>query len=262
MFEWFEQEISAIKTPRFHLVEGPAEPEMREAAMLSTLQLPRSYKDFVLRFGNVKLYRRPQNNSYRIGVFAGPRKETLDGANVCWVGFHDGANVFIEHVAELAAFCIWEVEQGSKRKAGEDFEEWLASCCDHVRKEYGTQQWTDILRGPNPFTAEEKEVVETRRQIRWRVLGVDTEGDHIFEVTNASARTLSVLTVGVRSKDRRLNGAVLLKIGHIGPTQTDTLHVDCYKDLMSSEEIEVFSLPDPHPEDRDFFAEFTHAFAD
>ena len=137
----------------------------------------------------------------------------------------------------------------------ENFEEWLAASCARARKTYGKEKWAEILRGPEPFTPDEFEVIKTRQRIRWRVLGIDTDGNHIFEITNASNRTLPVLTVGLRSRDRHLNGAVRLKIGHIGPTQTGVLHVDCYKDLVSPHEIEAFALPDPRPEDRERFEE-------
>jgi len=70
MFEWLEQEISAVRTPRFHVVDGPVEAKLRQAVMQSGLLLPPSYREFVLNFGNAKLYRRAQSNSYRIGVFA------------------------------------------------------------------------------------------------------------------------------------------------------------------------------------------------
>ena len=59
---------------------------------------------------------------------------------------------------------------------------------------------------------------------------------------NTSSRTLPVLTVGIRSKDGRLNGAALLRIGHIGPGQTDILHKSCYKGLspeISHELLEI-----------------------
>jgi len=103
---------------------------------------------------------------------------------------------------------------------------------------------------------EEQEVIRARRAIQWRVLGVDADGNHIFEVTNASGRTLPVLTVGVRSKDRRLNGAVRLKIGHIAPGQMAVLHVDCYKEFVPPHEIETFALEDPRPEERERYGEF------
>jgi hypothetical protein len=98
--------------------------------------------------------------------------------------------------------------------------------------------------------------IQARRQIRWRVVGTDPSGDKVFEVTNGGNRTIPVLTVGLRSRNGRLNGAVRLKIGHVLPGHTEQLHADCYKDLMSPDEVEAFALPDPNPEDREYYAEF------
>ena len=257
MFEWLEREISAIKTPRFHVVDGPADQQLREAIVRSCLQLPQSYKEFVLKFGNARLYRRPQNNSYHIGIFAGPREETLDDrTRVYHIGFHDGARVYIKPLDGSARFSILEIELHFKEEVTDDFEEWLTTCCAGVRNAYGHEKWANILRGPDPFTPEEKEIIEARRRIRWRLVGIDMAGLHVFEVTNASRRTLPVLTVGVRSRDGRLNGAILLRIGHIGPGETAELHASCYKDLKPPEDIEVFALSDPQPEDREQYGEF------
>ena len=96
MFEWLEQEILAIKTPRFHVVDGPAAAKLREAILQSNLPLPPSYREFVVKFGNAKLYRMAGSDSYRIGVFAGPREATLaDGTRIYHLGFHDGASVYV-----------------------------------------------------------------------------------------------------------------------------------------------------------------------
>jgi hypothetical protein len=61
---------------------------------------------------------------------------------------------------------------------------------------------------------------------------------------------------GARSKDGRLNGAVELKVSHVRPGQTAVLRADCHKDLVRPEESERFSLPDPQPKDREYYAEF------
>jgi hypothetical protein len=135
------------------------------------------------------------------------------------------------------------------------FEEWLSAACATARKSYGKRKWASILRGPKPFSGEEKEMIAARRLMRWEVLGIDNSGKHIFKVTNAGNQVLGALTVGVRSKDKRLNGAVRLRVQKIGPGETALLHVDCYKDLVPPKEIEVFALPDPSPEDRDFYWE-------
>jgi len=88
------------------------------------------------------------------------------------------------------------------------------------------------------------------------VLGIDQEGYHIFEITNAGRLPLPVLTVGARSKDGRLNGAIRLNIAHVPPGKTEVVHANCYKDLVPSGEIEIFDLPDPKPEDREYYWEF------
>jgi hypothetical protein len=256
MFEWLEQEIFAIKTPRFHVVDGPAEAKLREAVRQSNLPLPPAYREFVLKFGNAKLYRMAASDSYRIGIFAGPKEATLaDGTGIYHLGFHDGASVYVKPEPNSTVLPIFEFESGSEEKVADDFGGWLTESCVQARSAYGREKWAEIVRGPEPFTAEENEVIEARRLIQWRVLGIDAEGNHIFELVNAGSRTLPVLTVGVRSKDRRLNGAVLLKIGHIRPGQTGIVHTDCYKDLMSPRDIEIFALPDPQPEDREQYAE-------
>ena len=256
MFEWLESEISAIKTPRFHKVDGRAEGKLREAVLASDLPLPPSYREFVLKFGNARLYRRAGNNSYQVGVFGGPRLSVLeDGARIYHVGFHDDATVYVKAESKSTEPPIFSFVDGSETQVAASFEEWLKASCASARRSYGKSKWADILRGPRPFTAQEKEIVDTRRRIQWRVLGIDSSGDHIIEVRNTSSRSLAVLTVGVRSKNGRLNGAVRLQIGHVRPGQSARLHVGCYKDLVPATEIEVFSLPEPHPEDREQFAE-------
>lgn len=257
MFEWLEQEVSAIKTPRFHVVDGPADAKLREAVIGSGFPMPSAYKEFVLKFGNAKLYRNARNDSYQIGVFAGPREAVLDnGTRIYHVGFHDGACVYMKRLSSLSPLPIFEFESASEEEVARSFEEWLSTCCAIARNKYGKAKWADILRGPEPFSGKEKEIIEARRLMRWRVLGIDAEGNHIFEITNTGQRVLATLTVGARSKDGRLNGAVLLNIRSVSPGQTALLHASCYKGLVPPQEVEVFALPEPKPEDRDYYWEF------
>ena len=110
--------------------------------------------------------------------------------------------------------------------------------------------WSKIVRGPDPFSPRELKVIEARRQISWQVLGIDPEGRHIVTVANSGSLTLPVLTVGVRSLDRRLNGALRLNTSEVGPGRTAVLHVSCYQGLLPPDQLELFTLPDPEPEDR------------
>ena len=257
MFEWLEQEISAIRTPRFHVVDGPADAKLREAVIGSGFFTPPAYREFVLKFGNAKLYRNARNNSYRVGVFAAPREGVSnDGARIYHIGFHDGARVYVKFPSDSAHSPIYEFESGSEAEVANSFEEWLSASCIAARNAYGKAEWAEIPRGPKPFTAKEMEIIEARRSMRWRVLGIDADGNHIFEVMNAGRRVLATLTVGVRSKDRRLNGAIGLSVRSVSPGQTVLLHASCYKDLLPPQDVEVFPLPDPKPEDRGYYWEF------
>ena len=256
MYEWLEQEIAAIHTPRFHLVDGPAEAGMEEIILHSGLPVPASYMQFVLKFGNAKLYRDVRHNSYEIGVFAAPRVSTLgDGTRLYHVGFHDGASVYIKSGENLDTLPIYEFEAGGEDCVADDFEDWIKESCDKARQKFSEAEWTRILLGPTPFSAREEEVIKARRSIQWHVRGIDLEGNHIIEVTNAGTKELPVLKVGVRSKDGRLNGAALLKIAGLGPGETTVLHMDCYRGLKKPEELELFTLPDPQPEDRLLYPE-------
>ena len=67
---------------------------------------------------------------------------------------------------------------------------------------------------------------------------------------------LPALTIGVRSKDQELNGLIRLNVSRVGPGQVSVLNVGCYKKLVPPEEIEVFAVPDPQPEDRNYYYEF------
>ncbi len=257
MFEWLEQEMSSIRTPRFHVVDGPADAKLREAVVGSGSAVPSVYKEFVLKFGNAKLYRNARNNSYRVGVFAGPRGAVLaDGTRIYHIGFHDGASVYVKHKSGSDPFPIYEWESGAEEEVAVSFEEWLSASCTNARNSYSKATWAEILRGPKPFTCEEEEIIEARRSMRWRVVGIDADGNHVFEVTNAARRSLASLTVGARSKDGRLNGAIRLSVHSVRPGQTALLCAGCYKNLVPPQEVEVFALPDPKPEDRSLYWEF------
>ena len=255
MFEGLELEIASIKTPRFHVVDRCIDATQCQRPIESGDALPISYRSFSVQFGNAKLYRRSRNNSYQVGVFASPRIISRSaGTQVYQLGFHDGAIVYAKNDLVDKEQCIYEYESGLDMKVADDFAQWLADSCADARSNYDPQKWEEILRGPDAFSPEELRMIAARRFFSWEVLGIASNGDHILKVVNAGNGVLPVLTVGVRSKNGRLNGAISLKTGHIAPGNVEILHAAVYKGLLPVAEVELYDLPDPQPEDREFYS--------
>lgn len=256
MFEWLSEELTRIQTPRFHVVDGPADPKLSEAVANSSRGLPASYEEFVLRFGNAKLYRQSRCG-YTVGVFAAPRSAKPRGrAAMYQVGYHDGRAIYLGCGERDHSWSVYRGGPGPAQKDSADFHDWLVAACDEARGRYTKKRWAQIMHGPAPFSEEEERIVAARRRFEWRVLEIDQSGDRVIEVRNGGDVPLPALTVGVRSGDGRLNGAVRLKVSHVQPGQTAVLRAPCYKDIVPPEDVELFSLPEPQPEDREYYAEF------
>jgi hypothetical protein len=257
MYEWLEQEVSAIHTPLFHVVDGPVSASLEQMIGESGVFFPASYVKFVLKFGNAKLYRNERRGWYEVGVFAAPRATNLsNGTHLYHIGFHDEASVYLKSGDKAEAASVYEFEGGQENLVATDFGMWIEASCYKARQKYSEAEWIRIMRGPAPFSLEEQEIVEARRSIQWFVKGIDDAGCHIIEATNTGTRQLAVLKIGVRSKDGRLNGTAFLKIAGLEPGATATLHLSCYRGIRKPEELELFTLPDPKPEDRLLFPEF------
>jgi hypothetical protein len=142
------------------------------------------------------------------------------------------------------------LEAGVWSEVAEDFETWIRANCETARMRFAKNEWRNIQFGPHPFSPSEEEVIRVRQSIKWKVLGNAGDGKHIIEVENTGSLILPILTIGARSRDRRLNGKVFLAIGGWGSGQSRVLHVDCYRDLVPPQDLELSSLPDPEPADR------------
>jgi len=256
VFEWLIRELASIRTPRFHIVDGLADSRLREAVANSSLPLPSDYREFVLAFGNTRLFRNGRCG-WTIGVFAGPRiAERKGGALEYVVGHHDDMTVYYRSSVRHDGLRLYEAVGPSRPIRPGEFEDWLAASYDEARRATPPEKWAEIVRGPSPFSREEKRIVEQRKRFKWRVLEIDPSGDHVIEVSNGGNRTLPVLSIGVRSVDGRLNGGIRLNVAHVLPGETAVLRANCYKQLRPPGELKLFSLPDPQPEERDYYPEF------
>ena len=263
MFEWLKEMMAEVNTRKFYLVDGPASDELRQMVESTDFPLPPSYKQFVLEFGNAKLYRR--SSYWLVEVYAGPREaESDDGEPLIHFGrTHTSLAYFKESLlvdgGESPVF-EWRKGQGIRQTEG-GFADWLQAKCTWARKQYKKKEWQVIQHGPPPFDEREQAILEARRLYRWQVVGVAPNEDLKFEIYNGSSMVLPYLTVGIRGKLRPpktgpLHGGGYLPAASIQPGETSIVEYDCYKQFIAPEDTEVFELPEPGPEDREQYWEF------
>jgi hypothetical protein len=258
-FEWLEKEISEVKTRRFFDFDGPASGDLKSAIENSNLPLPDSYKAFVLQFGNAKLYK--QHAGYAIGVRAGPveavsrkKAEPL----MIFGHFRDHHAYFKVDLLECGEESpVFEgYPQAEIRKIADGFLDWLKMRSAAARKAIGVKRWAEIVRGPSPFTDGERAIVEARRACSWRLIGMDDDGDCLFEVHNGARIALPFLSIGIRDKRGGFLGRAWLPVSGIGPGETAVIKKDCYKKYVERADLDAYALPEPEPEDRDSYWEF------
>jgi hypothetical protein len=261
MFDWLIQEMALIKTPRFHIVEDSDPARIERARQVVRSSLPADYEGFIATFGNARLYRRAKNASYYVGVFAEPRELPPSNFGVIYeIGFNYGAIVAAKFPSGSSDVgCILEAEGSSFRVVANSFDEWLQESCSKTRRAFGTEKWNEIVLGAPPFSPEELAVIFARRLFRWERLTTDPEGNVGIKVWNGSNHILKSLTIGVRSLDGRMNGAIRVPVKKLQPGESAIFAVNCYKELVMPHEIELFALPDPQPEDRERFPELQDA---
>lgn len=263
MFDWLENELKTIKTRDFHVVDGVAESALRAAVQESEVPFPRSYREFVLLFGNAKLYKGLAGEYYLVGVLGSPREEqTREGEKLYRVGHYQSSHAYFKAALlrgdEEAP--VFEGHGGRLIEIAGSFEAWLRMRCEEAQGNYSKRLWADIVAGPYPFTPEERRILEARRKFRWRVVGISNSGDIQFEVHNGSDMVLPFLTIGIRGRrcdtEGVLRGGAWLPVESVLPGQTGVIEKGCYKKWVDPQDIVAFEEPDPGPEDRDRYWEF------
>ena len=259
MYEWLEKEISEIKWRKFHIIDtdsvGNIYPELPEVYS----SLPPSYMVFVSKFSSANFYKNLTRDSYQIGVIYPPQEKILkNGEKLLCIGHFDDSKAYFrcsELVPGSESSVLEWTEEGFEQIA-DSFEEWLTKRCKDARKSYTKKAWKEIVNRPKPFTAKEEAIVEARRQFQWRFIGFDDGGDAMIEVKNNSQLVLPYLSIGVRTKDNTLEGGAWLDVSDIKPGQECVIKRGLYKNLITPDNTEVYSLPEPLPEDRERYWEF------
>jgi hypothetical protein len=199
---------------------------------------------------------------YYVTVFASLRAGMSKDGEALWlVGKNDQHFAYFKEELlsgeDESPVFEWIAPSGYLRPAADSFSGWLEDRCRRARKRYSKQRWAQIVEGPPPFTEFERQIVEARGRYRWKKAGIAKNGDIHFEVYNGSQMTLPYLSIGIDDEDGVLGGGgAFLPVGKIKPGETRTISFDCYKDAVAPERIRAFTLPDPGPEDREFYWEF------
>jgi hypothetical protein len=252
MFDWLKTEAATVRTRKYFVFEAAG--DVLSASEWS--DLPRSYRQFAAEFGAASLYR--EGVGYVLCVLVPPVAEVLERGDerVFRIGYFDGRHAYFR-VAELKRGAEAPVYEGTRgfltRVSG--FADWLQRRAALVRKRLGKRRWAAIVKGPPPFSAEETSILRARDAFQWRDRGRAEDGAVVVEVTNRSTRTIPCLTIGVRSRGGELSGAYAFPVEGVLPGETRLIRRVCYKGLIAPEDIELFSLPEALPEDRERYWE-------
>ncbi|MEP7287474.1 MAG: hypothetical protein ABI947_17085 [Chloroflexota bacterium] len=261
MFKWLESEISQIKTRRFHMTDIASAPHSLANLWEESTLLPPSYRAFLTKFGQAKLYR--YGNSYSLVVFS-PPIQVLDesGERLVKFGYSSFGTAYFKYslLKPNAESPVFEKDidddDPKLEKAAKNFEQWLNKRRDSIHEEYSPEEWQQILNGPPPFTSNEVRRVEARQRYKWDLLGFKENGDIRILVKNESEISLPYLGIGVKSKDGSVNGRIWLPVLDIKPGEENIIEHGCYNNLIRRSDVVLFDLPDPEPEDRALYWEF------
>lgn len=257
MFDDLEREIREIGGT-FHICDGPADSQLAEAINNASVSFPRSYVEFVLKFGNAKLYRKL--SYHKVGVLGAPREEIRIATNetVYHIGHYDSSKAYFKQILLKpdSESPVFEGRSGTLQKVADGFEQWLKKRCNAARRTYRKAEWQQIVAGPLPFTPQEQDIINARRLFTCRVVGVASDGKLWFEIHNGSDTVLPYLSVRLWRADGKLEGGVWLPVSHIGPGKTAVVEHESYRGLVDPHQLEYSIKPDPQPDERDRYWEF------
>jgi hypothetical protein len=248
MFDWLQQVLAEIGTPKFLVFENP-DPLPFELASVD-------YQLFRSTFGAMKAFRVGLER-YQLLLYPKPRLENFDCGQFLRIGYCDGKGIAFLRVNNCgeASPNVWEgLARKGPRDSGMRFADWLYKRFRGQRANYSVAEWQEILDGPLPFNPTEEELVRARELYRWSRIGITASDEVLINVHNGSGTSVYGLTIGVRSE--RLNGAVCVPINDLSQGESKEIAVDCYKSIVPPAKIELVQLPPPGPEDRAYYCEF------
>lgn len=260
-FDWLNNEISVIRSQRFHIFEPVSSEECKYAVDSNIPLHVIQFSEFLEEYGYARLFTdhsdAPTVSVYPLKSFR--RHVCKDGSVYVGFGFRSYQSVYFNESLilknELSPVFTVNAKQG--KIVAPTFSEWLFDACQWAKSKYSEKQWAAILKGPKPFTNVEQGISEATEKFEFKLIGFHEDGDAFIEVKNNSALTLPYLSIGVKDKsDAVLIGGAWLDVSKIEPNQKSVIKRDCYKDRISQSELLLFRKPKPIPEKREAYWEF------
>ena len=132
------------------------------------------------------------------------RREVLKSGSA-FVAFGDrgSQHVFFDESKILSEepSAVFLLSKGKAKEIYPGFSEWLKSSYEWAKSKYSRLQWDLVIKGAEPFTEHEQNIVEARGEFQWRHIGFSEDGDALFEVENQSKMVLPFLSIGVKDCD-------------------------------------------------------------
>lgn len=260
-YAWLSAEIASIRTRGFHVLlpDMHIDFQIENGSKFSIS----GYSEFLREFGWAQLYRYPADGSNGPLVSVYPLRESriqnLSGKNLIEFGYKSNTSALfdLDKLHDQGESPVFSVRGKNAYLEFDSFAEWLRSSCEWARHRFSKKKWEIIKNGPESFSEKERLVVEARKRFKWRHVGFANNGDAIFEVRNESDVNLPYLSIGVQGVDQsRLIGGVWLDVSKINPGEVGLVVHECYKEILSPEEVEFFDKLNPIPETKERYWEF------
>lgn len=260
-FDWFELELATIKSQRFHVFEVAKPDDLQYKGPLGSVILTGDFAEFLSKFGRAMLFTDHQDapilHIYPLKEF----RRHICGNGLVYIGFgcRSYQSVYFDEQELLSSGCskVYVVNQKAGREIAPSFSVWLKDAYEWSRSKYSATKWRKIIEGPKPFSFDEMQIVEARKQFKWKLTGFAEDGDALFEVENNSTRKLPYLSIGIQGKGGTiLVGGAWLDVSQIEPGEKAIIKKDCYKYSLPTSELEAFEKPEPVPEKKDAYWEF------
>lgn len=259
MYQWLIDEINLVKMPNFHIVGVPLNKRNANYIRKSPLKVPLVYKEFVITFNFVRLFR-DGRDSYRIHLWSEPVycPNTKYG-NLEYIGRYEMGRVYFKEKELKDGKDIpvheWYGNSGI-RKAADTFEEWIHLKVCSAKRKYKAKEWKELLVPPPPFTEREQAVIAARHQMKWELVRIEDNLDRVIKVTNMSDIVLPYLTLDVNRADGYNFGGKYVPIGDLLPGETKEYRFSLYDYRPDHAEQQLTETRDPVPGEQEFYWEF------